>query len=481
MKIKVNKKYIIMAVIILLIIIALLVLNTTGVLKKIGKSAEQIAEAEARAKLEQALQNASSQKESDTNYNSSEYLTSLLQEQKILVSENIISIDGYNFEIDRENLEITQSLGKSQVTVSSEVIEVLGKSDSGRYRGKVQITVTSNIPIDNMIFQNENGTFSKEKTTELTYTKEMEIELDKEYVVTVATKDGKVNSKTYMHKYIPPTVSDPSTGTAIRTGNALPFTWEELGEIAQIISNNSDTITSDTAELTITKDGTGYTIGVGDYTTIDGKKVRILGFNHDILSEYSEAEDGTKTYSSIYGGQNKYAGISFEYVDFITTAAMNNLSTNSGGWKESAMYTTLNTTQYNNLPTEVKSIIKQVKKAYCATYNSATLSYSNDYLWLLSCAEIWATGSQSTGKGHSKGIEGSQYKYYKNIDATYNFDNNYLKKPFSVAGTASNGTNWWLRSPFYNYSNYFCIGYSNGGCSSYLANASYGAAPGFSI
>ena len=83
MKIKVNKKYIIMAVIILLIIIALLVLNTTGVLKKIGKSAEQIAEAEARAKLEQALQNASSQKESDTNYNSSEYLTSLLQEQKI--------------------------------------------------------------------------------------------------------------------------------------------------------------------------------------------------------------------------------------------------------------------------------------------------------------------------------------------------------------------------------------------------------------
>ena len=115
----------------------------------------------------------------------------------------------------------------------------------------------------------------------------MEIELDKEYVVTVATKDGKVNSKTYMHKYIPPTVSDPSTGTAIRTGNALPFTWEELGEIAQIISNNSDTITSDTAELTITKDGTGYTIGVGDYTTIDGKKVRILGFNHDILSEYT--------------------------------------------------------------------------------------------------------------------------------------------------------------------------------------------------
>ena len=40
MKININKKYVIMLSLILLIIIGLVVLNTTGVLKKIGKTKE---------------------------------------------------------------------------------------------------------------------------------------------------------------------------------------------------------------------------------------------------------------------------------------------------------------------------------------------------------------------------------------------------------------------------------------------------------
>ena len=198
MKININKKYVIMVSLILLIIVGLVVLNTTGILKKIGMNEQQITEAEAKEKLQQVLQNASTQKETDANYNSSDYLTGLLQEQNIIVMENIVAIDGYNFEIDRENLVVTQSLGKSQVTVNSELIEVLGKNDRGKYCGKAQITITSNIPIDNIIFQNENGTYSKEKTDELTYIKEMEVELDKEYVVTIATKDGKLNNSKYI-------------------------------------------------------------------------------------------------------------------------------------------------------------------------------------------------------------------------------------------------------------------------------------------
>lgn len=194
MKININKKYVIMVSLILLIIVGLVVLNTTGILKKIGMNEQQITEAEAKEKLQQVLQNASTQKETDANYNSSEYLTSLLQEKNIIVMENIVAIDGYNFEIDRETLELVQSLGKSEVTVNSELVKVLGKNDNGKYRAKVQVTVTSNIPIDNMIFQNENGTYLKETTEELTYTKEMEVELDKEYVVTIVTKDGKLSA-----------------------------------------------------------------------------------------------------------------------------------------------------------------------------------------------------------------------------------------------------------------------------------------------
>ena len=267
-------------------------------------------------------------------------------------------------------------------------------------------------------------------------------------------------------QYVPPQASAPSTGNGTyREGNQLPFTWAQLAEIAEAISNNSN-VTSNTNELTITYEGTAYTIGVGDYTYINSNKVRILGFNHDILSGYSETvnEDSSITvnsYSNIYGGQNKYAGISFEYVDFLIEggddAKMNITSTNTDGWAGSKMYTTLNTTQYNSLPDEVKGVIKQVKKAYCKEYDKATISYSDDKLWLLSCAEMWSTGYESTGKGFSMGTEGSQYKYYKNINAIYISDNNFLKKPSSVAGTSSSGTIWWLRSTGCYYGGTFCL------------------------
>ena len=79
------------------------------------------------------------------------------------------------------------------------------------------------------------------------------------------------------------------------------------------------------------------------------------------------------------------------------------------------------------------------------------------------------------------GIEGKQYKYYKNINATYNLENNALKKPSSIENTSSNGTRWWLRSPTFYNSGYFCGVNASGYCSNYSAITSYGVAPGFAI
>lgn len=308
------RNYLIVIAIIILIIIGLVTLNTTGLLKKKSESVEQITQQEAMQKLEEALQTASTQKENESSYNSEEYLTALLKGQNIIVNENIVAVDGYNFEIDRENLTITQNLGKSQVTVANEIVEVLGKNDNGKYRAKVKITITSNVPIDNMIFQNENGTFSKEKTTQLTYVKEMEIELDKEYVLTVATADGKLNtSKIYQSSDIIPTVTPGTSHTAA----TLTYSWEELNLIAELISDNDETITNDTAEATVTKDGTTYVVGVGDTVavTYNGKSymVRILGFNHDELVSNTAYGEGKS---------NLTAGISFEFVNVLYSAEM---------------------------------------------------------------------------------------------------------------------------------------------------------------
>ena len=123
------------------------------------------------------------------------------------------------------------------------------------------------------------------------------------------------------------------------------------------------------------------------------------------------------------------------------------------------------------MPSDVKDVIKNVIKKY-SKYETGTQLYdSEDYLWLLSSAEIWGVNAYSTG------VEGSQYKYYKNINAIYSYTNVYLKKP-STSGVT---TYWWLRSPVYRGNKGFCLSPANS--TTYWEEASkyYSVAPGFSI
>ena len=206
---------------------------------------------------------------------------------------------------------------------------------------------------------------------------------------------------------------------------------------------------------------------------LDGKRVRILGFNHDELSEPSTA----------YGSSTETgkAGISFEYVDFlISSAQMNSSNTNSGGWANTAIRGTLNGTTYNSL--SIKNSIKKVKKDYIPTYNVATTQQANDYLWLLSCGEIWNNGyNGGLTRGNAIVTEGKQYKYYKMNLGSTNYDTvtDLTKKP-----NVSNSKSWWLRSPLAMDESYFSYVSTRGnelgdGC----YNASIGLAiiPGFSI
>ena len=119
------------------------------------------------------------------------------------------------------------------------------------------------------------------------------------------------------------TASNAVPGSTTHTPSAITYSWADLATIAQLISSNTN-ITSDTAEVTVTLNGATKTLGVGDTTTVDGKTVRILGFNHDTL-----------TTSTAYGSATATgkAGISFEYVDFVTSSyqAMNSAGTNTNG------------------------------------------------------------------------------------------------------------------------------------------------------
>ena len=247
--------------------------------------------------------------------------------------------------------------------------------------------------------------------------------------------------------------------------DGIAYTWDEIAEMAKAISNDNS-ITDNTETVTVN----GKTLKVGQMKKVEGKKVRILGFNHDELAE------PTKAYgSSTLTGK---AGISFEYVDFLTTMGINSSNSNSGDWNASALRETLNGTAYNSLITTYH--IKKVKKDYIPTYNVASTQKTEDYLWLLSCGEIWNNGyNEGTTRGYAITTEGKQYKYYKiNLGSiSYSSSNNITKKP-----SASGSNVWWLRSPHSRLSSgYFCYVDYEGFCNISYGSNSKGVAPGFSI
>ena len=287
---------------------------------------------------------------------------------------------------------------------------------------------------------------------------------DKSYIVTGLSEDTEYSSIKVV-AYINSASKESNTEkvtTEMKDG--IAYTWHEIAEIAKAISNNNS-ITDDTETVTVN----GKTLKVGQMKKIDGKKVRILGFNHDELAEPTVAYDTTTLTGK--------AGISFEYVDFLTEAGMNSSDTNSGGWNSSELRRTLNGTTYNSL--SIKSNIKKVKKDYIPTYDVASTQKTEDYLWLLSCGEIWDNGyNGGVTRGKAITTEGKQYKYYKiNLGHTnYSSSNDITRKP-----SVSFSNLWLLRSPHSDGGGSFCAVTSDGRGAGNYAVRSSGVAPGFSI
>ena len=264
------------------------------------------------------------------------------------------------------------------------------------------------------------GTVKQQGTTDKSYTVTGLAELTEYNNIQVTAYINSVNKVSNVEKVT----------TDLKDG--IAYSWDAIVEMAKAISNDTS-ITDDTETATVTVNGVQKTLKVGDKATLDGKKVRILGFNHDELVDPSAYGTTTAT------GK---AGISFEYVDFLTSTGMNNSNDNSGGWNDSILRKTLNITTYNSL--SIKSNIKKVKKDYIPTYDVASIQKTEDYLWLLSCGEIWDNGYKANYRGYAITTEGKQYKYYKtNLGSmVYNTSNNITKKP-----SASSSKWWWLRSP----------------------------------
>lgn len=176
---------------ILLIILAFIMFNTKKIfLGKQELDTKKITENDARQNIEYILENAKSAKENDSNYNSEDYLTALFKKNNFTISGNIVSYGGYNFQINREDLSISENLGSTNVTITDSISNILDESSA-----TCLVRVNSNIDIDSIIFENTDGTLTTEKVNDRSFEKEINILLNKTYTVSIVTSDGKISKK----------------------------------------------------------------------------------------------------------------------------------------------------------------------------------------------------------------------------------------------------------------------------------------------
>ena len=119
--------------------------------------------------------------------------------------------------------------------------------------------------------------------------------------------------------------------------------------------------------------------------------------------------------------------------------SMNSSASNVGGWKLCAMKTWLNETVYTKLPKWWKKIIKQVEVLSTAGNKTATITVSDDYLFLLSAAEVGFGTDAPYGDEVDSGA-------YNKAMPIFTGSNARIRKTANGTGSAQT---WWLRSADY--------------------------------
>lgn len=215
--------------------------------------------------------------------------------------------------------------------------------------------------------------------------------------------------------------------------------WATISQIAKGGNAESYYALGDEKEITLT---TGETL-----------TLRIIGFNHDVLS------DGAG-----------FSGITFETKHLMAEKMnMNPEKTNENGWRGSDMRKRLQPggSIYDVLPKEVRDVIRPVNKVTSVNYIEKTLGTTIDYAFLLSEVEVFGKNPYSVAG------EGKRYGYYGE------YANYAARRKKKLANGTGNDDYWWERSP--GYPPYFCAVYANGNGNSTLPTNLFGVSFGFCV
>ena len=188
------------------------------------------------------------------------------------------------------------------------------------------------------------------------------------------------------------------------------------------------------------------------------------------------------------GFSQSACGFVIEFADIITTHNMNPSGTYKGtnysygwnvdGWPSSSMYSYVNTSIYNALPSDLKSkIIDTTIVSGHGPTSGETNFTSTDKLYLLSPHEVWEkAGSSSIVRYDSAWNLTRQLDYYAGLNVTTSSNSGAIKKNLSETATY-----WWLRSASSNDSSRFFYVDSNGDWYYASATNTFGVSPAFRI
>ena len=170
-------------------------------------------------------------------------------------------------------------------------------------------------------------------------------------------------------------------------------------------------------------------------------------------------------------------GFVLEFVDIITRQKMNSTNTNVGGWEDSEMRSYVNSTIYNALPSDLKSVIADttVVSGHGSTSGESNFT-TTDKLYLLSAHEVWNDETSNPVSSYDTAYnETRQLDYYANLGVT---TSNYSG---AIKQDNRSNTYWWLRSAASTNGYYFLNVGGIGGWYGSYANITGGVSAAFRI
>ena len=244
-----------------------------------------------------------------------------------------------------------------------------------------------------------------------------------------------------------------------------------------------------TASSTINDDVMLYVMMEPNSFSTDSWITIIKAIKNNNISKYNvgdtkSLEVGLNTYAvrianlstpsecSTSGFSQTACGFVVEFVDVITTHAMNDTQTNVGGWPATSMRTYLNNDIYNKLPDEIKNSIIDTTVVSGHGKSDTENFTSTDKLYLLAPKEIYTdfNDSYDTAKDLTRTLD-----YYKNLGTSTSNYSGAIKK------NGTSASRWWLRAAYSNTAFTFLFVSDSGGWSANNATIASGVAPAFRL